>query len=134
MNLLYFFTTVYFGCLPRQGASKTYHYIIKTCIFQHNSPQFTTIQHRAPQIFEIHHTPSTNEFTSILTKLKYKSIAPSVPHHSVMSLPSLPVTPCLTESLNPSLNFNQELNQMDNQPLGKPNLSLNKFKSNLVVN
>jgi hypothetical protein len=31
------------------------------------------IQHRAPQIFKIHHKPSTNEFTSILMKLKYKN-------------------------------------------------------------
>jgi hypothetical protein len=39
----------------------------------HIPPQFTPIQHRAPQIFKIHHKPSTNEFTSILMKLKYKN-------------------------------------------------------------
>jgi hypothetical protein len=32
-----------------------------------------TIQHRPPQFFEIYHKTSTNEFTSILTGLKYKN-------------------------------------------------------------
>jgi hypothetical protein len=39
----------------------------------HISPQITKIQHRAPQFIEIHHKSSTNEFTSILMKLKCKN-------------------------------------------------------------
>jgi hypothetical protein len=61
-----FCTAACFGCLLAQEPPKQANEETKPAYF-------TTIQHGAPQFFEIHHKSSTNKFTSILTKLKCKN-------------------------------------------------------------
>jgi hypothetical protein len=62
----------------------------------------------------------------------YVSLNPSDIFNRTMHIKN--VTPHVMESIITIIqNPNQELNQVVNQPLGKPNLSLNNFNSNLEV-